>query len=173
MAWQHVDFHSTCFVVQLFNLVFWLLKPLYEVIVCQLTNDVQFLLETLRYHCGVELLVALNLLSYFVEILIARYVHTILERVKVPCRADLKHWLLERKLLHDAAFHWFLWLECGPLSLLLRLDISDILGWSPSYPWLAILDFNKTFNERYDISDVMVEVTRFTVGIWSRKRDFF
>ena len=109
--------------------MFWLLEPLYKVTLRQLTNNVQLLLETLRYHRGVEMLVALNLLSCCVEVLITQRVHTILQRTKVSYRADLEDWLLERKLLCDAAFQRFFWLEYGPFCLLIRLDISDVLWW--------------------------------------------
>ena len=109
--------------------MFWLLEPLYKVTLRQLTNNVQLLLETLRYHRGVEMLVALNLLGCCVEVLVAHRVHTILKRTKVSYWADLEHWLLERKLLCDAALYRFLWLEYGSLHLLFRLDIGDVLGW--------------------------------------------
>ena len=127
MARHHVDFDSACFVIRLFDLVLWLLKLVYEVIRTQLTNDIQLFLETLWNHCGVKLLVALYLLSCCVEVLVAQCMHAVLQWAKVPNWTDLEHWLLERKLLGDAAFQRVFWLEHGSLGFLIRLDIGDVL----------------------------------------------
>ena len=112
-----------------------------------------------------ELFVALYLLSCRIEVLMAKSVHTVLDRSEVSDWTYLEHWLFEGNTLSKATLYWFLWLKYTSLSFLVGLNILKAFLSRPTYPRLIILDLDKTLNERYHISNVVIEVSRFIVSL--------